>query len=159
MAVKFGFGEIHGFRGCCHGELPHARVDADYGGCPSCLRPTVRIGIWISWYSFSTQRTLRKLQRLKYLLGHQRISSRGIWKKTGIFSVRSAYNLALRLKQGEEIQSSSSAPDGERKLWSRVWSGQVPPKVNVFIWKLAKDKLPTRRAKFIRRLEASDICP
>jgi hypothetical protein len=80
-------------------------------------------------------------------------------EKTGIFTVRSAYNLALRIKRGQDVQSSSSAPHGERRLWSGVWSGQVPPKVNVFIWKLARDTLTTRRAKFILRLEHSDICP
>ena len=48
-------------------------------------------------------------------------------EKTGLFTVRSAYNLALKLKLGESTQSSSSAPDGQRKLWWRVWSGQVPP--------------------------------
>ncbi|RLN18742.1 hypothetical protein C2845_PM02G38380 [Panicum miliaceum] len=58
-----------------------------------------------------------------------------------------------------ESQATSSAPDGARKLWSHVWSGRVPPKVNMFIWKLARDNLPTRRAKFIRRLEPSDMCP
>ena len=38
-------------------------------------------------------------------------------EKTGLFTVRSAYNLALKLKLGESTQSSSSAPDGQRKLW------------------------------------------
>jgi hypothetical protein len=33
------------------------------------------------------------------------------------------------------------------------------PKVNVFIWKLARDILPTRHTKFIRKMEASNICP
>ena len=79
-------------------------------------------------------------------------------EKSGLFSVRSAYNLALRIKRGQGTSSSSSAPDGARKVWSRVWSGQVPPKVNVFTWKLARDSLPTRRAKYIRHLEASDTC-
>ena len=79
-------------------------------------------------------------------------------EKSGHFSVRSAYNLALRIKRGQGTSSSSSAPDGARKVWSRVWSGQVPPKVNVFTWKLARDSLPTRRAKYIRHLEASDTC-
>ncbi|KAG2622145.1 hypothetical protein PVAP13_3NG281941 [Panicum virgatum] len=73
-------------------------------------------------------------------------------ERNGMFSVRSAYNLALRIKLGQGVQGSSSAPTGERKLWQRVWAGHVPPKVNVFIWKLAKDILPTRWAKFIRRL-------
>ena len=73
-------------------------------------------------------------------------------EKRGMFSVRSAYNLALKLKIGQDVQASSSAPDGERKLWRRIWSGHVPPKVNVFAWKLARDILLTRRAKFIRHL-------
>ena len=81
------------------------------------------------------------------------------WEKTGLFTVRSAYNLALRIKQGQFATSSSSAPDGSRKLWSRIWSGKVPPKVNVFIWKLARDILPTQRAKNIIHLAANDIYP
>jgi hypothetical protein len=80
-------------------------------------------------------------------------------EKNGLFSVRSAYNLALKIKTLPRCQATSAAPGGERKLWSRVWSGRVPPKVNVSIWKLARDILPTRRAKFIRKIEASDICP
>ena len=70
-------------------------------------------------------------------------------EKTGLFSVRSAYNLAFRIKLGQGTASSSSAPDGARKVWSRVWSGKIPPKVNVFTWKLARNRLPTRRAKYI----------
>lgn len=38
------------------------------------------------------------------------------WEKSGIFTVRSAYNLSLKLQHGQNVQSSSSAPDGERKL-------------------------------------------
>jgi hypothetical protein len=80
-------------------------------------------------------------------------------EKSGVFSVRSAYNLALKLKLGRGVQASSSAPDRARKLWQRVWSGHVPLKVNVFIWKLARNILPTRRAKFVRCLEPIDKCP
>lgn len=55
--------------------------------------------------------------------------------------------------------ATSVAPGGERKLWLHVWSGRVPPKVNVFVWKLTRDVLPTRRVKFMRQLELSDRCP
>jgi len=72
------------------------------------------------------------------------------WEKTGLFTVSCAYNLALKIKQGQSATSSSSAPDGSRKLWSCIWSGMGPPKVNVFMWKLARDILPTQRAKNIR---------
>lgn len=63
--------------------------------------------------------------------------------KSGVFSVRSAYNLALKLTNLEHNHASSSALEGDRKLWDRVWSGSVPPKANIFAWKLARDILPT----------------
>lgn len=42
-------------------------------------------------------------------------------EKTGLFTVRSAYNLALTLKNLGTRQSSSAAPDEDRKLWSLGW--------------------------------------
>ena len=41
----------------------------------------------------------------------------GIWRNTGIFTVRSAHNLALKLELAPNMQSTSSAPDGARQLW------------------------------------------
>lgn len=73
-------------------------------------------------------------------------------EKTGRYTVRNAYNLALKLVHEQDVQASSTAPDGERKLWKLVGSGRVPPKVNIFAWKLARDILPTRHAKFRRHL-------
>lgn len=69
-------------------------------------------------------------------------------EKSGLFTVRSAYNLALKLEHLESRQASPAAPEGDRKLWKLIWSGNVAPKVNAFAWKLARDILPTRRAKF-----------
>jgi hypothetical protein len=34
----------------------------------------------------------------------------------------------------------------------------VPPKVNVFTWKLARNALPTRKSKFQRNIEHQDTC-
>lgn len=79
-------------------------------------------------------------------------------EKIGVFSVRSAYNLALKLANLDNNQTTSREPNRERKLWTRIWEGRVPPKVNVFVWKLAKYILPTRRAKFVRKMEVGDCC-
>lgn len=35
---------------------------------------------------------------------------------------------------------------------------QSPPKVNVFAWKLARDALPTRSAKYARKMERDACC-
>lgn len=79
-------------------------------------------------------------------------------EKTGSFTVRCAYNLGLKLRVLSVNAASSSAPDGEREVWDNVWKGSVPPKVNVFTWKLARNALPTRRRKFTRKLEQEDTC-
>jgi len=78
-------------------------------------------------------------------------------EKTGLFTVRSAYNLALKLKHGETMQSSSSSPEGERKLWSNIWGVDIPPKVKIFAWKLSKNILPTKHNKLKRKQEVEDI--
>jgi hypothetical protein len=39
-----------------------------------------------------------------------------------------------------------------------VWKGDVPPKVKVFAWKLARNALPTRRRKFTKKIEQEDTC-
>jgi hypothetical protein len=79
-------------------------------------------------------------------------------EKAGMFTIRSAYNLGLQHRDKNECSASSVAPDGERNLWKNVWKGSVPPKVNVFTWKLARNALPTRRNKFNRNIEQMDTC-
>jgi len=79
-------------------------------------------------------------------------------EKNGMFSVRSAYNLAMMEKTRECSMASSSNPLGDRKLWSNIWNCEVPPKVRIFAWKLSRDILPTKGNKFKRRLEATPIC-
>jgi hypothetical protein len=73
-------------------------------------------------------------------------------------TVRSAYDPGLKLRDLNVGAASSSVLDGERKLWNNVWKGGVPPKVNVFMWKLARNALPTRSRKFTRNKEQEDIC-
>ena len=49
------------------------------------------------------------------------------FEKTCLFSVRSVYNLALKLRNYESTPSSS-CPDGERKLLSNIWRPNVHQK-------------------------------
>jgi len=52
-----------------------------------------------------------------------------IWKenKKGIFWVKSAYRVALRMRQAEQVEHSSARQD--KKLWNRIWQLQVPPRL------------------------------
>lgn len=58
------------------------------------------------------------------------------YEKSGIFTVRSTYRLAIRLEDMKRsVQGSSSSPWGVRSLWNKVWKLQVPEKVRIFIWR------------------------
>jgi hypothetical protein len=66
------------------------------------------------------------------------------YEKSGLFTIRSAYKLVLQEEQSEMRQASSSAQvDGSRSLYNVVWKADVPPKVRIFAWKLARESLAT----------------
>ncbi|CAM0907844.1 unnamed protein product [Alopecurus aequalis] len=56
-------------------------------------------------------------------------------------------------------ESTSSVPDGGRKVWDLIWKSDAPPKVQHFAWRLATDSLPTWRNKYKRNLEVTEQCP
>lgn len=59
-----------------------------------------------------------------------------------MFSVKSAYNLALTLKERkEEGGQSSGGAYGERKLWNVIWRAIVPKKIRIFVWRAASNSL------------------
>jgi hypothetical protein len=50
-------------------------------------------------------------------------------KKNGIFTVKSAYRLALSLKhRNNEFVSCSNAPNGDRSIWNLIWKVGRPTK-------------------------------
>lgn len=52
--------------------------------------------------------------------------------------------LGMRLANLETNQASSTEPDGDRKLWTHIWSGSVPPKVNVFCMEVGEGYSPNQ---------------
>lgn len=58
-------------------------------------------------------------------------------KRSGVFSVKSAYRLAYDELHGTSFSSSSSRPGGDRDGWKEIWSCPAPPKVLSFAWRLA----------------------
>jgi hypothetical protein len=74
------------------------------------------------------------------------------FEKSGIFSVRSAYRLAMREKYEMVTAGSSKSVEGERCIWKQVWKADVPSKVRVFAWKVIRNGLPTRVNKKCRHL-------
>ncbi|KAL0296126.1 UNVERIFIED_CONTAM: hypothetical protein Sradi_6664700 [Sesamum radiatum] len=66
-----------------------------------------------------------------------------IWHHTpnGLFSVRSAYHVALSLAH-QPLPSSSNLAS---PVWKTIWKANVPSKIRVFIRKVAHNALPTDR--------------
>ncbi|KAK1616516.1 hypothetical protein QYE76_022033 [Lolium multiflorum] len=82
------------------------------------------------------------------------------YEPNGIFSVKSAYKLAINLKhKGTGVESSSNQNNGERKIWDTIWKTNVPPKVKVFGWRVATNSLATWDNKYRRTLETNNTCP
>ena len=67
-----------------------------------------------------------------------------VWKenKKGLFSIKTAYQVASRMKQVEQVEHSSARVD---KMWNRIWQLHVPPKVRNFVWRACSDILPTHK--------------
>jgi len=64
-----------------------------------------------------------------------------VWHYTtnGAFSVRSAYHLLL---EETKLMQGCLASD-EKGFWSTIWSLEVPRRVRILAWRLAKNLLPT----------------
>ena len=68
-----------------------------------------------------------------------------IWigNKRGVFTVRSAYYIALPIVDCSE-EGESSGGDSRTRLWKKVWQLKLPAKVKIFAWRACIDGLPTR---------------
>jgi hypothetical protein len=81
------------------------------------------------------------------------------YERSGIFTVKSAYKLALSMEyktMGNE--GSSSSADGSRSLYMALWSAKVLPKVRLFAWKLSKEGLLTQDNRKRCTLVKQDTC-
>ena len=63
--------------------------------------------------------------------------------KLGLFSVKSAYDLAFEEMHRDSAVASSTSPKGRRVLWELIWAAEVPPAVKNFAWRLNSNSLPT----------------
>ena len=81
------------------------------------------------------------------------------YEKSGVFSVRSAYRLAVSIQNHSNTTTSSSSGEADdRSIWDIIWKAKVPEKVKVFRWRVATGTLATKRNKWKRTLEADNTC-
>ncbi|KAK9988426.1 hypothetical protein SO802_028665 [Lithocarpus litseifolius] len=86
------------------------------------------------------------------------LRDRLVWKenKANMFSVKTAYQVALRLHHPQTGKHSQARLD--QKMWKRIWSINVPPKVRTFIWRACSNILPTKTNLFQRKMRVNPTC-
>ncbi|GMY31999.1 putative ribonuclease H protein At1g65750 isoform X2 [Fagus crenata] len=75
----------------------------------------------------------------------------------GIFTVKSAYHIALNLK-ALNGQEESSVGDPYRNLWKHIWRLKLPSKIRIFAWRACKKGLPTMEILKGRGLDVDPQC-
>jgi hypothetical protein len=80
------------------------------------------------------------------------------YEKNGMFSVKSAYRLALELQEMNGGEGSSNKQAGERDLWKLIWGAKVQPKVRTFGWKLATNSLGVQAHRCRRKMDLLPTC-
>jgi hypothetical protein len=82
--------------------------------------------------------------------------------KNGVYSVRSAYNLARTdsffISRSKKGGGSSSSAANEEEQWKMVWKIDAPGKMKIHLWRFAHDCLPTGVQLFRRHIPASVDC-
>ena len=73
-----------------------------------------------------------------------------------IFTVKTAYQVALRLKERSQIEHSRAISD--RAIWKNIWALKVPPKVRMFVWRACYNILPTRENLHRRKVMVDPQC-
>ncbi|KAL5855883.1 hypothetical protein ACOSQ4_005685 [Xanthoceras sorbifolium] len=74
--------------------------------------------------------------------------------RKGLFTVRSAYKLALILRVSNVPSCSKGAPP----WWKVLWSLKIPSKIKFFYWRACKNILPTKDSLFKRGIGVSGLC-
>jgi hypothetical protein len=80
------------------------------------------------------------------------------YEKSGVFSVISAYRLALTRAQNLNAMGSSATASDEHGVWRKNWILLMLPKVRNFIWKMIKNGLPTNGNRCYRHLTDDASC-
>ena len=53
---------------------------------------------------------------------------------------------------------SSSAPNGDGSVQKKIWKVRVPHKIRHFLWRAAKDSLPTKQNLVARHIPIGNVC-
>ncbi|XP_020421443.1 uncharacterized protein LOC109949733 [Prunus persica] len=87
-----------------------------------------------------------------------------IWHftKYGGYTVKSGYDLAIKLRRngviGKKGKGECSNQSGQSGPWKHIWALQVPPKIQMFIWRCYRNVLAVRENLRRRRVDVEADC-
>lgn len=81
-----------------------------------------------------------------------------IWRydKKGVFSVKSAYHLAV--ESNSSNQASPSNAETASRLWKSIWNAKVLPRTKICTWKIVKDIIPSKANILKRGVSLNPLC-
>ena len=99
-----------------------------------------------------------KTRILQFPLTQLYSRDRPVWKenRSQKFSVKSAYQVAQRMRELDRVEHSGTVAD--RGVWRQLWSLNVPPKVQMFVWRACSNILPTRDNLHCRKINIDPWC-
>ena len=80
-----------------------------------------------------------------------------VWPKSldGCYLVKSAYQMLVT----EMINGAPSSSNGVgSKVWKSIWKIKAPPRIKHFMWRAAKDSLPSKRNIAQRKIPIDETC-
>lgn len=83
------------------------------------------------------------------------------WSKNGLFTVRSAYGVTLKLlKETSTTRERGDCSDKSKatKFWKSIWKLNCPNKIKHFLWRVCKNILPTNFHLASRKVIADGGC-
>ena len=100
---------------------------------------------------------------LSILISSMNPTDSQVWAKTpnGIFSVKSAYKVAVRhleVLKGIEGRPGCFNTSKMETIWKLIWSLKCPNKVKHFLWCACKNALPTKQCLMHRKVVKEDKC-
>ena len=81
-----------------------------------------------------------------------------VWflSKDGKFTTRSAYHFVVGIERS--LSPTCLSPERRHKLWTSIWSSQVPQKVKTMIWRACHNAIPTLCNLWRRKVVNSVQC-
>lgn len=61
------------------------------------------------------------------------------FKKKGSYSVKTGYYSHIKYQVNEEDNCKNISSSYKDSLWSTIWGLKIPPKIRIFVWKMALD--------------------